>query len=68
MNIYILKSYRLDYIYCIVFVRVMGYKYLLSDAHSVTALLICRRGVGEEGYDNDLHHHGPNPKDDQGGG
>ena len=34
------KSYGLDSISCTIFVRVTGYKYLLSDA-----LLFCRYGV-----------------------
>ena len=41
-----LKSYGLDYISCTGFVRVMGYKYLLLDAHTITALLSCRRREG----------------------
>ena len=46
MNIYILESNGLDSISCTVFIRVMGYKYLLLVTHNVAALILCRHGVG----------------------
>ena len=49
MDIYFLNSYGLDSIFCTVCVRVVGYKYLLLAAHAVTALLVCRPGVGGGG-------------------
>ena len=51
-----LNSYGMDSICCTGLVRVMGYKYLLLDDHTVTALLVCRRGGGR-GDENDRYHH-----------
>ena len=42
----------------------MGYKPLLLSTHAVTALRLCRRGLVEEGGDENYHHHhGPNPNE-----
>ena len=65
------KSYGLNSTSCTGFVRVIGYKYLLSSARTIKNLLVLRRGggrgKGEGGDENDLHYHGPNTNEGGGG-
>ena len=67
MNTYILKSYGLDSISCTGYVIFMGYKSLISSAHAITYLLVCRRGGGGGGDDN-RHHYRPNTNEGAAGG